>query len=59
MKTYEVAPAGFVIHEVAAVREAILGGNAACEHKSRFSYARGAIHSDGRSGVRELASRTK
>jgi hypothetical protein len=27
--THEVAPAVFVIHEVAAVREAIQGGNAA------------------------------
>jgi hypothetical protein len=31
MKTYEVAPVGFVIHEVAAVREAIQGGNAAMD----------------------------
>jgi hypothetical protein len=28
------------------------------EHKSRFSFARGAIHSDGRSGVRGVGSRT-
>ena len=29
MKTYEVAAVVFVIHEVAAVHEAIQGGNAA------------------------------
>ena len=36
--THEVAPAVFVIHEVAAVRDAIQGGNAANELNYRTDF---------------------
>ena len=38
MKTHEVAPALFVIHEAAAVREAVQGGNATNEPNYRTDF---------------------